>query len=129
MEQVVPVVVNQRSREAEQALAEGDVDMALRCGAGPKVGLPANRGMMAKHSRNERERRKAAAERVVEIERAWRGSVPASVAAKFDEQVRASKERGPLPPPPDMAPGTKPNPPRPGREPKPPKADERPRRF
>ena len=84
---------------------------------------------MAKHSKSERERRAAQTERVVEIERAWRGSVPAAIVAKFDDQVRAAKERGPLPPPPDMAPGTRPNPPRPGREPKPPKADERPRRF
>lgn len=83
---------------------------------------------MSKHSKSERERRAATAARVVEIERAWRGSVPADVMAKFDAQVKASKERGPLPPPPDMAPGTKPNPPRPGREPKPPKTDERSRR-
>lgn len=75
-----------------------------------------------------RERRKAANERIVEIERAWRGSIPADVAASFDAQVRAVRERGPQPRPPDMAPGTAPRPPRPGREPKPPKADERPRR-
>jgi hypothetical protein len=83
---------------------------------------------MAKHSEFERQRRAAEKERVAEIERAWRGSLPADVAAKFDSQVKASQERGPLPPPPDMAPGTRPNPPRPGHEPKPPKADERPRR-
>ncbi len=83
---------------------------------------------MAKHSKYEKERRAATAARVVEIERAWRGSLSPSVAAAFDAQVRAAKARGPLPPPPDMAPGTKPNPPRPGREPKPPKTDDRPRR-
>jgi hypothetical protein len=83
---------------------------------------------MAKHSAFERARRVANRERVAEIERAWRGSIPADVAAQFDAQVKASQERGPLPPPPDMAPGTPPRPPRPGREPKPPKADERPRR-
>lgn len=66
--------------------------------------------------------------RMVEVERAWRGSIPPDVAAAFDAQVRAVKERGPLPPKPDMAPGTRPNPPRPGHEPKPAKTDERPRR-
>lgn len=83
---------------------------------------------MTRRSAFERARRVADRERVAEIERAWRSSIPADVAAQFDAQVRAAKERGPLPPPPDMAPGTPPRPPRPGREPKPPKADERPRR-
>jgi hypothetical protein len=83
---------------------------------------------MAKQSEFERKRRAEASARVAEIERAWRGSLPRDVLAEFDAQVKASKERGPLPPPPDMAPGTKPNPPRPGREPKPPKADARTRR-
>ena len=53
---------------------------------------------MAKHSEFERQRRAAEKERVAEIERAWRGSLPADVAAKFDGQVKAAKERGPLPP-------------------------------
>jgi len=83
---------------------------------------------MAKQSGFERKRRAEAAARVAEIERAWRGSLPRDVLAKFDAQVEASKARGPLPPPPDMAPGTKPNPPRPGHEPKPPKVDTRSRR-
>ena len=65
---------------------------------------------------------------MAEVERAWRGSVPPDVAKAFDEQVRAAKARGPLPPPPDMAPGTPPRPPRPGHEPKPPKTDDRQRR-
>jgi hypothetical protein len=81
-----------------------------------------------RHSGFERARRQAENERLAEIERAWRASIPADVAASFDAQVRAAKARGPLPPPPDMAPGTAPRPPRPGREPKPPKADDRPRR-
>jgi hypothetical protein len=76
----------------------------------------------------DRARRKAQNERVVEIERAWRGSIPSDVSAAFDAQIRAAKARGPLPPPPNMAPGTPPRPPRPGHEPKPPKTDERPRR-
>ena len=83
---------------------------------------------MSKRTGFKRERRKAENERVVEIERAWRGSIPADVAASFDAQIRATKARGPLPPPPDMAPGTPPRPPRPGHEPKPPKDEQRPRR-
>lgn len=83
---------------------------------------------MSRLSGAKRVRRAAANERLVEIERAWRGSIPADVATSFDAQVRAAKERGPLAPPPDMAPGTMPNPPRPGHEPKPKKTDERPRR-
>jgi hypothetical protein len=83
---------------------------------------------MTKHSEFERARRAAERERVVEIERAWRGSIPADVAAAFDAQVRAARARGPRPPAENMAPGTPPRPPRPGHEPKPPKTDERPRR-
>jgi hypothetical protein len=82
---------------------------------------------MTKRSEFERRRRDAERERMVEIDRAWRGSIPTEVAAQFDAQVRAAQERGPLPPPPDMAPGTPPRPPRPGHEPKPPKAESRPR--
>ena len=83
---------------------------------------------MSRHSATKRERQKAENARIAEIERAWRGSLSPEVAAAFDAQVRAAKARGPLPPPPDMAPGTAPRPPRPGREPKPPKNDERQRR-
>lgn len=83
---------------------------------------------MSKRSAFKRERKAAERERMIEVERAWRGSIPADVAAAFDAQVRAVQARGPQPPPPDMAPGTPPRPPRPGHEPKPPKSDERPRR-
>jgi hypothetical protein len=83
---------------------------------------------VTKHSQFERQKRAAERERTAEIERAWRGSVPADVIASFDAQIAASKARGPLPPPPDMAPGTVPRPPRPGHEPKPPKTETRPRR-
>jgi hypothetical protein len=82
---------------------------------------------MTKRSDFERRRRAAETERMAEIDRAWRGSVPTDVAAQFDAQVLAARARGPLPPPPDMAPGTPPRPPRPGHEPKPPKVDSRPR--
>jgi hypothetical protein len=81
-----------------------------------------------KRSKFERERRTAESARVAEIERAWRGSIPKDVAAQFDAQVRAVKERGPLPPPPNQPPGTIPNPPKVIREPKAPKADDRSRR-
>jgi hypothetical protein len=83
---------------------------------------------MSKRSAHERARRADEQARMVEVERAWRGSLAPEVGAAFDAQVRAARERGPLPPPPDMAPGTPPRPPRPGREPKAPKADDRPRR-
>jgi hypothetical protein len=83
---------------------------------------------MTKHSGFERARRAAETERTAEIERAWRGSLASDVAKQFDAQVRAAKERGPLPAPANQAPGTLPNPPRPGREPKPPKLETRPRR-
>ena len=83
---------------------------------------------MSKRSVDKKARKAAEQARMVEVERAWRGSIPADVAKAFDAQVKAAKERGPLPPPPNMAPGTRPNPPRPGHEPKAPKSDDRPRR-
>ncbi len=83
---------------------------------------------MTKRSRHERARRAAETERVRQIEMAWAASTPASVAREFETAVRAAQARGPIPPHPDMAPGTAPNPPRPGHEPKPPKGAERPRR-
>jgi hypothetical protein len=84
--------------------------------------------MMTKHSRRERDRRDQETARVREIEAAWTGSVPAAVAKAFALEVDAARARGPQPRRPDMAPGTRPNPPRPGREPKVPKDSERPRR-
>ncbi len=83
---------------------------------------------MTKRSRSERERREASNARVAEIEQAWRAALPNDVAKEFDARVRAAKERGPMAPPPDMAPGTPPRPPRPGREPKPKETNDRPRR-
>jgi hypothetical protein len=78
---------------------------------------------MTKHSRNERDRRAAESARMVEVERAWMGSIPAPVAAEFARAVAAAHARGPLPKQPDMAPGTLPRPPRPGHEPKPKKEE------
>jgi hypothetical protein len=83
---------------------------------------------MSKRSAYHRARKADEHARMAEVERAWRGSIAPEVAAAFEAQVRAARERGPLPPPPDMAPGTPPRPPRPGREPKAPKTDDRPRR-
>jgi hypothetical protein len=83
---------------------------------------------MTKHSKSERERRTAESARMVEVQRAWEGSIPAPVAAEFAAAVRAVAERGPRVRQPDMAPGTAPRPPRPGREPKPSKEETSPRR-
>jgi hypothetical protein len=83
---------------------------------------------MAKHSKSERERRKAQSARVAEIEAAWIGSVPTAAMKAFTQAVEAARARGPLPRPADMAPGTRPNPPRPGHEPRPPKDAAPPRR-
>lgn len=80
---------------------------------------------MTKRSRFERERRTAQQEDVARIEAAWRARLPADVSKEFDRAVMAARARGPVPPPPDQAPGTIPNPPRPGREPKPPKSEGR----
>ena len=76
---------------------------------------------MTKHSKSERERRVKENEETQRIQAAWFASVPSDKAKEFDAQVAAARARGPLEPPPDMAPGTAPRPPRPGREPKPPK--------
>ena len=78
-----------------------------------------------KHSRNERAQRAHETEWMREIEAAWFASLPRETAVAFAKEVEAARARGPLPPPPDMAPGTAPNPPRPGREPKPPKDAQR----
>jgi hypothetical protein len=71
---------------------------------------------VTKRSEFERRKRADAAERLAEIERAWRGSVPAEVAERFWATAISPAD------------GTAPNPPRPGHEPKPPKAESRPRR-
>ena len=73
-------------------------------------------------SKAARARRTKQNEDVARIQAAWQASVPAAQAKEFEAAVQAARARGPLQPPPDQAPGTRPNPPRPGREPKP-KAD------
>jgi len=84
---------------------------------------------MAKHSKSEREKRTAQNEVVARIEAAWQQSIPAARAKEFAASVAEARARGPLAPPPDMAPGTAPNPPRPGHEPKIKKEPVRTRRF
>jgi hypothetical protein len=84
---------------------------------------------MVKHSRAERERRKQSNAAVARIEAAWQASVPAERATEMAKAVKAARARGPAERPPDMAPGTAPNPPRPGREPKPKKEQTRSRRY
>lgn len=74
---------------------------------------------MAKHSKSEREKRAAQSEQVARIEAAWQASIPTARAKEFAAAVAEARARGPIPPPPDMAPGTRPNPPAPGKEPKP----------
>lgn len=73
---------------------------------------------MTKRSRSERAKRELQNADVVRIEAAWQASVPAATAKEFEAAVAQARARGPLQPPPDMAPGTLPNPPRPGHEPK-----------
>ena len=83
---------------------------------------------MTKHSQVERQRRAAETERMKQIGDAWYASIPAAEAKAFEREVEAARARGPLPPPPNMAPGTRPTPPRPGREPKPANDEQRSRR-
>ncbi|HEX7223169.1 MAG TPA: hypothetical protein VF231_07950 [Candidatus Limnocylindrales bacterium] len=78
---------------------------------------------MTKHSKRENEQRKAETARMKEIEAAWMGSLPADKAKAFVASVEAARNRPPAPPPPNMAPGTRPNPPRPGHEPRIPKEE------
>jgi hypothetical protein len=81
-----------------------------------------------KHSKHERARRALETELTAQIAQSWSARLNPEVAASFAREVEAVRARGPLPPPPDMAPGTAPRPPRPGHEPKPPKNEQRPRR-
>ncbi len=83
---------------------------------------------MTKHSKREREQRSSETDRVRQIEDAWARSVPPETARAFALEVGAARARGPLPRPPDMAPGTPPRPPRPGHEPRVPRETGRSRR-
>jgi hypothetical protein len=81
-----------------------------------------------KVSKHEREKRARETEQTRRIEASWSAQVAPEVAASFARDVEAARSRGPLPPQPDMAPGTAPRPPRPGHEPKEPKTASRSRR-
>ena len=67
---------------------------------------------MAKHSRLENERRKAEHARLKEIEAAWIGSLPKPVHEAFVTAVNSARNRPAPEPRPNMAPGTRPNPPK-----------------
>ena len=83
---------------------------------------------MVKRSRAERAKRDEEREASARIQAAWQQSIPPAVAKEFNARVAEAQARGPAQRPPDMAPGTAPNPPRPGHEPKPPKQPARPKR-
>jgi len=78
---------------------------------------------VTKHSKHENERRAAETVRMKEIEAAWMGSLPPDRAKAFVRSVEEARARPMAERRPDMAPGTRPNPPRPGHEPKPPKEE------
>jgi hypothetical protein len=84
---------------------------------------------VVKRSRYEREQRAAQNARIVAIGEAMQRAIPPDVAEAFAKQVEASRARGPIAPPPNMAPGTPPRPPRPGHEPRPPKEEQRRPRY
>jgi hypothetical protein len=67
---------------------------------------------MAKHSKFENAKRAEQTARIKEIEQAWLGSLPKPEAQAFAQAVASARARPPQPPAPNMAPGTKPNPPR-----------------
>jgi hypothetical protein len=67
---------------------------------------------MAKHSRLENERRAAEHARIKEIEAAWLGSLAKPAADAFVAAVTGARQRPPKAPAPNMAPGTRPNPPK-----------------
>lgn len=67
---------------------------------------------MAKHSKSENEKRAAEHARMKEIEQAWLGSLSKPARDSFVAAVESARSRPPAPPAPNMAPGTRPNPPK-----------------
>ena len=67
---------------------------------------------MAKHSKFEKDRRAAETIRTKEIEAAWLASLSKPAAEAFNLAVAAARARPPQEPNPNMAPGTRPNPPK-----------------
>ena len=80
---------------------------------------------MTKHSKYESAQRAAETDRLKEIAAAWMGSLSKADREAFVDAVTAARARPPQGPPPNMAPGTRPNPPK--HEPRPTK-EERTRR-
>jgi hypothetical protein len=76
---------------------------------------------VAKHSKFESAQRAAETERLKEIEAAWMGSLSKGDREAFVDAVAAARARPPEGPPPNMAPGTRPNPPK--HEPRPTKEE------
>ncbi len=76
---------------------------------------------MTRHSKYENERRAAETARIKEIEAAWMGSLPKPVSEAFAAAVAEARARPPQGPFPNMAPGTRPNPPK--HEPRPTKEE------
>jgi hypothetical protein len=76
---------------------------------------------VAKHSKFESAQRAAETERLKEIEAAWMGSLSKGDREAFVDAVASARARPPQGPPPNMAPGTRPNPPK--HEPRPTKEE------
>jgi len=81
---------------------------------------------MTKRSRYEQAQRAAEDERTRETGERWMARLSPAERNAFSELVAAAHARPPAERAPNMAPGTRPNPPRPGREPK--VVEEQPRR-
>ena len=73
---------------------------------------------MTKHSAYEQRQRAAEHELMLATEASWRARLSTDEQATFRREVELALAYRPEPRP-DMAPGTRPNPPRPGREPRP----------
>ncbi|MFL5727370.1 MAG: hypothetical protein ACJ765_01270 [Chloroflexota bacterium] len=76
---------------------------------------------MTKHSKFESDQRAAETARIQEIEAAWMGSLSKGDRDAFVAAVTAARNRPPQGPPPNMPPGTRPNPPK--HEPRPTKEE------
>jgi hypothetical protein len=80
---------------------------------------------MTKRSRFEKAQRAAEDERTRQTAEAWMARLSPAERSAYSSAVATAHARPPVERAPNMAPGTRPNPPRPGREPK--VVDEQPR--